>query len=456
MVPWGCRSPAPDAASSQPQDTQAVKHPARPDTRSAGLAIRVPARGGTPRVYRLPSLAEIPSLVRGRIPPVEAVVGLDPESELLFVRTDKQEVLALDLESGRLDTVATRVERATLGPDGTLYTVDAKGQVITLGRRVRFAWPQPLGGVPRDLFGAVGQRLVAVVPEDPSRVIAAAADQPTASREIALGGDIAATVWGDLLAVASDSGVTVLDPLGRREPAFVPLADHPRALVFSPSGHRIYVARRTGAGLAAVDRFERREIDGVALPAPAATIRLDPFGRWLLARPSVGDSAWVVDLPIKALVGGVPTSWRTDLPAVAPDGTLLTRQDDDVVAYRPDSLRATGRVAGAGGDIWLLTTWRPPRSAHAAEPTAAAPAAAGDSELAEGPLYVQVSVSQNLAWSTEMAQQLSRAGLAARVLPPSAPDEGYRVVLGPYPTRAQAEAIGRKLGRPFWIYQPAP
>jgi hypothetical protein len=71
-------------------------------------------------------------------------------------------------------------------------------------------------------------------------------------------------------------------------------------------------------------------------------------------------------------------------------------------------------------------------------------------------LYVQVSVSRNLTWSTEMAQQLSRAGLAARVLSPSRPDEGYRVVLGPYGTRAEAEAIGRKLGRPFWIYQPEP
>jgi len=26
--------------------------------------------------------------------------------------------------------------------------------------------------------------------------------------------------------------------------------------------------------------------------------------------------------------------------------------------------------------------------------------------------------------------------------------------VGPYSTRAQAEEIGRKLGRPFWIYQP--
>src|SRR5205807_438463 len=83
----------------------------------------------------------------------------------------------------------------------------------------------------------------------------------------------------------------LMDALGRREPAFVRLEDHPRALVFSPSGHRIYVARRTEPGLAVIDRYDRTEIDGVALPTPAATIRLDPLGRWLLARPTVGDSA---------------------------------------------------------------------------------------------------------------------------------------------------------------------
>ena len=52
------------------------------------------------------------------------------------------------------------------------------------------------------------------------------------------------------------------------------------------------------------------------------------------------------------------------------------------------------------------------------------------------------------------ADDLTRAGLAARVLPPQHTDDGYRVVLGPYATREQAEAIGRRLGRPFWIYQP--
>src|SRR5205823_4415626 len=281
------------------------------------------------------------------------------ESEFLFVMTAKQDVLSLDLGSGRVDTVATGIVQAALGPDGTLYTVDAKRRVVSLARRVRFAWPQPLGGVPRELFGATDQRLVAV---DPPKLITAAADQPPTSRTIPAAGDVAATRWGDLIAVASDSGVLLMDALGRREPAFVRLEDHPRALVFSPSGHRIYVARRTEPGLAVIDRYDRSEIDGVALPTPATTIRLGPPG------------------------------------------------------------------AGAGDS-----------------------AAVG-----EGLLYVQVSTSQNEAWSTEMAQQLSRAGLTARVLPPHGPDDGYRVVLGPYPTRAQAEAIGRKLGRPYWIYQPTP
>jgi hypothetical protein len=227
--------------------------------------------------------------------------------------------------------------------------------------------------------------------------------------------------------------------------------DSPRALVFSPAGHRIYVAKRAGLGLAVIDRYERKEIDGIALPGPAATIRIDPLGRWLLARPAAGDSAWLVDLPVKALHGGVATTWQADLPAVGPDGSVLTRQGTDVVALNPDALQETGRVARGAPDWWLLTTWRSASSRGAPTP---ATAAAGDSVGAEGPLYVQVSVSQNQTWSRAAAQQLVSAGLPATVLPPEAPDDGYRVVLGPYPTRAQAEAIGRKLGRPYWIYQP--
>ncbi len=423
---WGCRSRAPAAASSQPQAKQAVSKAAAGAARTAGVAIRIPAKGGVARVYRLPSLAEIPSAIRGRLPQVRRVIGLDPEAEFLYVTTPqrdttskrkgakaksdttlKSDVLALDLGSARVDTVATAIEQATLGPDGTLYTVDAKGRVVSVARRVRVAWPQPLPAVPQQLFGAADQRLVAA---DPPKLITAAADQPPTSRPLPAGSDVAATRWGDV-----------------------------------------------------IDRFDREEIDGVALPLPAETIRLDPLGRWLLAKPTGGDSVWVVDLPVKRLVGSVPSRWRVDLPAIGPDGALLVPRGDDIVSYRPDSLTETGRVKGGASDVWMLTAWRPRgsyRGAFAdADAGAAAPAdqaTAADTAGPEGPMYVQVSTSQNEAWSSEMAQQLTRAGLGARVLQPKNPDDGYRVVLGPYPTRAQAEAIGRKLGRPFWIYQPTP
>ena len=449
----GCRSQAPAAPSSpqsQTQESQVVK--SRPATRASAIAIRVPVKGGTPTVYRLPALQEMPGVLRGRLPPVTAVVGLDPESEMLFATTAKGEVLGFDLESGRVDTVATAVEQAALGPDGTLFTVDTKKHVVSLERRVRFAWPQPLAATPRQLFGASDGRLIAIVTQDQPRVITAASDQPPAVRDLMLSGDVAITRWGELLAVASDSGVTLVDPFARRGPAFVPLADHPRALAFSPAGHRLYVARRTSPGLAVIDRFERKEIDGVALPLPAAALRLDGFGRWLLARPAAGDSVWVVDLPIKRLVGAVAAGWSGDLPDVAPDGALLVRSGSDVVSLQPDSLKEAGRVTGGAADVWVLSTWLPRGSLRALADAAQGVTPAGDTT--GGAMYVQVSVSQNQDWSTEMAQQLSRAGLAARVLPPAHPDDGYRVVLGPYPTREQAEAIGRKLGRPFWIYQP--
>jgi hypothetical protein len=235
----------------------------------------------------------------------------------------------------------------------------------------------------------------------------------------------------------------------------VRLPHHPRALAFSPSGHRVYVARRSIAGLAVFDRFALRELDGIALPGPAATIRLDALGRWLLARPAAGDSVWVVDLPVKRLLGTVPTTWQVDLPAVAPDGTVLARQGGDIVAVRGDStgaLAEVGRVADGGADLWVVTSWRPRWGLTAATASGAADSAQVGGEV----LYVQVSVSRNRTWSGEMAQHLSRAGLAAQVLEPARPEEGYRVVLGPYGTRAEAEAIGRKLGRPYWIYQPEP
>ena len=434
-----CGGPrTPDGASSQPVS-------AAPP---AATAIRVRQTGGPWQVYRLPDLAPVQTGT-ARLPRLDRLIGLDLETDQLFALTLRDELLAVDLLGGRIDTVATHVANAVLGPDGTLYAVDRAHRVTTLKRRVRRVWPDSLPAVPRELFGATDQRLLVVARGGDSRLVTASADQPPITHPLPLASDVTATLWGDVVAVAVDSGVALLDPLGRRPPVFVPLRDHPRAVAFSPAGHRLYVARRTAAGLAVIDRYTHDELDRVTLPAPAALLRPDPLGRWLLAGPPSADSAWLVDLPGRALRGLVATPWSADLPAIAPDGTLLARQREDIVAIDPDSLAERARVQGGAADLWLVSSWRPRGMPVPAAGTAEAAAEASS----DGPVYVQVSVSQNREWSTENAQQLARAGLPARVLAPRSIEDGYRVVLGPYPTRTEAEAIGRKLGRPFWIFQ---
>src|SRR2546426_10675741 len=97
---WGCGPRAPAAESSQSQTPQGVSK-SQALSRAPGVAIRLPAKGGVPQLYKLPRLTAVDGVLKGRLPPVERVVGLDPESEFLFVTTAKRELLALDLGSGR-------------------------------------------------------------------------------------------------------------------------------------------------------------------------------------------------------------------------------------------------------------------------------------------------------------------------------------------------------------------
>jgi cell division septation protein DedD len=65
-----------------------------------------------------------------------------------------------------------------------------------------------------------------------------------------------------------------------------------------------------------------------------------------------------------------------------------------------------------------------------------------------------VSSSRNPAWANELADKLKAAGLPSSVLPPKTGDDAYRVVLGPYATREQAEATGKSLGMPSFVITP--
>jgi septal ring-binding cell division protein DamX len=113
----------------------------------------------------------------------------------------------------------------------------------------------------------------------------------------------------------------------------------------------------------------------------------------------------------------------------------------------------TGRVSGGASDLWLPIAWTPERGTQLPVQTDTAVAVARDSTPSSR-VYLQVSSSQNPDWAGDLAQKLKEAGLPATVLNPHRDGDPYRVVLGPYESREAAEAAGRKLGRPFFIYQP--
>ena len=65
-----------------------------------------------------------------------------------------------------------------------------------------------------------------------------------------------------------------------------------------------------------------------------------------------------------------------------------------------------------------------------------------------------MSSSRNPSWANELAGKLKAAGLPASVLQPKSARGRYRVVLGPYASRDQAEATGKSLGMPSFVITP--
>jgi cell division septation protein DedD len=95
-----------------------------------------------------------------------------------------------------------------------------------------------------------------------------------------------------------------------------------------------------------------------------------------------------------------------------------------------------------------------PDSARPGTPPADTAAVAGPEEAPAAIMYLQVSRSQNPAWAQALAAEIRGEGFPALVLDPRPGEEAYRVVVGPYPSREEAESAGRRLGRPSFIYQP--
>jgi hypothetical protein len=427
--------------------------------------IRVPLKGGIVEAYDPDSLGEPIWSSRAPLPRLRKVLGVNLESRVLVAVDTLKHLVMVDLESRGLRLQTGEVEQATMAPDGSVYTVAPNRRVTRVDAGLPAPYRNQLPQQPRFHLGTLGERYVAIVGTSDPKLLVLGADRQLASIE-AVAGEPTATQWGDLIAIAADDRVYVYSTEEPFEVRTIAVDNHARHLLFSPSGHRLFVAGDDRAVLV-FDRYSLDRLSEIDLPGIPDRLRIDGSGRWLLARPADGDSTWVVDLATGRFVVTAESEWDDDLPAVAGAATLFVRRDGDAIALelsRP-GLREVGRVVGGADDGWVVTTWVPRDRMALAAAEAESLLVRQDSLLrpdsvpgvpAGDRLYLQVSSSQNPEWSKELAKQLTAAGYPARVLEPSTADDGYRVVIGPYPRREEAEEIGRRLGRPYFVLTNPP
>jgi hypothetical protein len=413
--------------------------------------LRIPRDGGVARLYRVPSLDSAAWKPADKLPAVERPLGADTEQGLVFVLDRKNNVVALDLDTRRVRTYLENIRYATVGPDGALYAVDTSSSVVQLVRRTPVRFRSRLQGKPTQVHGTMDGALLARLGGDRPALEYLGSDQAPTSTPVPQG-QMTVSFLGDLVAIAADTAVVLYAPQRKSQPRSIPTAGDARAVMFSPSGHRLYVARAAGP-LLVLDRFDGALLREIELPGPARELRGDIYGKWILVRPQEGDSVWVIDVGTGMHVGTAAARWTDDLPALAPPHTLVVRRGPDLAGLDVSSpkLRETGRIPGGAADFWLPIAWQPAQESELPFEADSAALAAADTGPARPSVYLQVSSSQNPAWANELSAKLGAAGLPASVLAPRRSEEVYRVVLGPYATREQAEATGRKIGMPSFI-----
>lgn len=460
------------AAACGGEESSIVPRELPPGLPDEGALLRLPSEGGAATLYRADSLLPLDWRVPGNIPPIARALGTDLDDEMVYAVDRRGEVVGIDLRVRQSRPYLSTADHLSGTADGVVLGLDSARRPLRFaGRNLTVFRATVVGGRDTRLLPATGARVVAYAPG--AGTVQVLEEAGEVRRLEMPSGELTTTWAGDLLAVTTDSGVALAYPSPARAEAieFVRLRGSPITSAFSPSGHRLYVARSRG-DIVVLDRFSRDydQTAEIALPGPARAMRTDRSGRWLLVRPAQGDSVWLVDVVREELVASVATPWADDLPLVSGGRTLVVREGNDVVAW--DLTGATPeprtRLNGAADDIFLAVPWRP-RDRPAPAPPAdeplvatdvtgdvardsvAADAPAAAAPPAGGEIYIQVTSSQNRRYAEALAEQLGEIGFRARVRDPETEGDGFKVLIGPYSTREEAEADGKRLGKPYFI-----
>ena len=476
------------------------------------LVLRFPRSGGVARAFAFPRVDSLLWSATSKSPALARLLGFDDGAGSVLAEDAKGGVVRIDLRRGDVTRdAATKLSDFVSADGSAAYGVGADGSVtrLTPAGSWTFKPPTPAHDIVPQPDGTLlvlanrGEGTMVWLIHPPEDRIDDSVLLPRVTRAIR-------TPAGDRVYFPVDSGLVGVRGRDLQIVPSLKLPTRPRAVVTSPSGDRIYVASDSSKEVLVVDRYSGNVTTRIALPAGPSALRMDPTGRYVLARATGSDSAFVISVSTDRMIGAASTQWREDLPAVAPNGWLALLRGKDVVLVDAESLQTRQTVAGGAADDWMFVTWNGfrPRAASldqpvtfesgdsvqrdtAENPFAGATPHAGDTIEAEGakppPPAASVppgtapphtaaprspsadSASKQSGFTVQFAAVRAQnaandvlhdvhvSGARPRLV--ATTRDGvtiYRVVIGPFATREEAERVARTSGKSYWVYEGAP
>jgi hypothetical protein len=439
------------------------------------LVLRIPRGGGAPRAHAYPRTDSI--VWTGDPAPTPAeVLAFDDESGSLAYKDVQGRAVLLELRLGtitvdsnpKITHLASANGSAIFGikPDGSVIRTTPTGEwLYKPPQPAQALFPEPDG----ELLIAIGTgaktRLIKVFP--PERRVLEDIPFPVATLTVR-------TDLGDRLYLAVDSGLAVLRTRTMDWGAVIRTPEPIVAMQSSPSGDRVFALTDSRDEIAVIDRFREEVTERLNLPGKARDLRVDPFGRYVLARAADHDSVWVVAIGTQRVIGGVRSGWRPDLPFVSYDGAVALLVGDDVVVIDGETLKATRRVRGGAADFWYPFLWDGfrPRAALLDEPVRFDSVAVDSTAVDSLPTAVTADVADTLApkgfivsfaayivedRAKELASRIHVGGENARVVGSTRNGQTiFRVILGPFLTREEADRAGRDSKQSYWVFEGEP
>ena len=468
------------------------------------IVLRASRAGGFMSAYRYPGLDSVLWRSSQRAPSLARVIAFDPDAGYLAAADSTGRAVRIDLRLGSVTVPMGGPPVEVRSADGdAIYALLASGEITrytTSGGEWKFKpkfpasalLPQADGSLV--LAGVLGKRVFVwrIRPPGTDLVDSVSLNVKGSPTELMATLAPTGTTIGERVFFAANETVLSVRSRDLGKALQVSMGNPVTALASTPSGDRLFVALKGEERLRVIDRFEESVVGNVKLPGEARGLRMDPLGRVVLVR-GAADTVWVVGVANDKVLGTVQSEWRNDLPLVLPDGQVALVHGNDVVIANNPTFATARTIANGARDFWQVLRWNGfrPRSAALDEPVkfrtgsapsdSTRPANGGvlpDSARTSTPPATErardtVSAARDTSgpskftvqFAAVLTERLARDaaalvkvdGLTPRISTSTRSGKTvYRVTLGPYLTRAEAERVGKASGQAYWIFEGAP